>query len=85
VITDSTPNRLHWRSKAVNHERRANRHPDQKSHHEDGAHELATSPDMQPYLRLIKAGLQDQDIAPHIEEIPNCRSKSVTSGGSPRL
>src|SRR5712692_1261973 len=36
---------------------------------EDGAHELATSPDMQPYLRLIKAGLQNQDIAPHLEEI----------------
>ena len=27
---------------------------------EDGAHELATSPDMQPYLRLIKAGLQNR-------------------------
>jgi hypothetical protein len=36
---------------------------------EDGAHELATSPDMQPYLRLIKAGLQDRDTAPHLEEI----------------
>src|SRR6202167_2672885 len=36
---------------------------------EDGAHELATSPDMQPYLRLIKAGLQDQDITPQMEEI----------------
>jgi len=24
---------------------------------EDGAHELAISPDMQPYLRLMKAGL----------------------------
>jgi hypothetical protein len=36
---------------------------------EDGAHELATSPDMQPYLQLIKAGLQDQDTTPHMEEI----------------
>jgi hypothetical protein len=36
---------------------------------EDGAHELATSPDMQPYLRLIKAGLQDRDTTPHMEEI----------------
>jgi hypothetical protein len=36
---------------------------------EDGAHELATSPDMQPYLRLIKAGLQDRDTNPHLEEI----------------
>src|SRR3984885_12556983 len=38
-------------------------------HQEDEAHELATSPEMQPYLRLIKAGMQDQDIAPHMEEI----------------
>jgi hypothetical protein len=36
---------------------------------EDGAHELATSPDMQPYLRLMKAGLQDHDTAPIVEEI----------------
>ena len=36
---------------------------------EDGAHELATSPNMQPYLRLIKAGLQDQDTTAHIQEI----------------
>lgn len=36
---------------------------------EDGAHELATSPDMQPYLRLIKAGLQDRDTTSQIEEI----------------
>jgi hypothetical protein len=36
---------------------------------EDGAHELATAPDMQPYLRLIKAGLQDRDTTPHLEEI----------------
>lgn len=36
---------------------------------EDGAHELAPSPDMQPYLRLIKAGMQDRDTTPHLEEI----------------
>ena len=36
---------------------------------EDGAHELATSPDMQPYLRLMKAGLQDHDTTPMVEEI----------------
>jgi hypothetical protein len=36
---------------------------------EDGAHELATSPDMEPYLRLIMAGMQDHDTAPLIEEI----------------
>jgi hypothetical protein len=36
---------------------------------EDGAHELATSPEMQPYLRFIKAGLQDQDTTRQVEEI----------------
>lgn len=36
---------------------------------EDGAHELATSPDMQPYLRLITAGLQNQGITSYMEEI----------------
>ena len=36
---------------------------------EDGAHELATSPDMQPYIRLMMAGMQDQDTTPHVEEI----------------
>lgn len=36
---------------------------------EEGAHDLATSPAMQPYLRYIKAGLQDQDTTAHIEEI----------------
>jgi hypothetical protein len=36
---------------------------------EDGAHELATSPDMQPYLRLLTAGLQNKDTTPYLEEI----------------
>src|ERR1039458_2644186 len=36
---------------------------------EDGAHELATSQTMQPYLRLLKAGLQNKDTTPHVEEI----------------
>jgi hypothetical protein len=36
---------------------------------EDGAHELATSETMQPYLRLLKAGLQNEDTTPHVEEI----------------
>ena len=35
----------------------------------DGAHELATSEAMQPYLRLLKAGLQGKDPTPHVEEI----------------
>jgi len=36
---------------------------------EDGVDELATSENMQSYLRLIKAGLQNKDMASHIEEI----------------
>src|SRR6202162_6127839 len=36
---------------------------------EDGAHELATSETMQPYLRLLMAEMQDHDITPHVEEI----------------
>ena len=36
---------------------------------ENRAHELATSPDMEPYLRLIKAGLQNHDTTPNMEEI----------------
>jgi hypothetical protein len=36
---------------------------------EDGAHELATSENMQPYLRLLKAGLQNKDTTPQIGEI----------------
>jgi hypothetical protein len=47
---------------------------------EEGAHELATSPDMEPYLRLIMAGMQDHDTAPLMEEILNCRLRSDTPG-----
>jgi hypothetical protein len=36
---------------------------------EDGAHELATSPDMQPYLQLIMAEMQGKDPAPHLSAI----------------
>jgi hypothetical protein len=36
---------------------------------EDGASELATSPDMQPYIRLALARLQKMDIATNVEEI----------------
>src|ERR1700686_1404874 len=36
---------------------------------EDGAHELATSTDMQPYLRLMMAGRQDKDTTSQVEEI----------------
>ncbi|HXP88713.1 MAG TPA: GNAT family protein, partial [Bryobacteraceae bacterium] len=53
---------------------------------EDGAHELATSPDMQPYLRLIKAGLQDQDTTSHMEEMypsHEHRQRAAKGAGKP--
>jgi hypothetical protein len=36
---------------------------------EDGAHELATSPEMQPYLQLMIAEMQGKDTAPHVAAI----------------
>jgi hypothetical protein len=38
-------------------------------HQEEGAHELATSPDMQPYLEFIKAVMQDHDPSAELEAI----------------
>lgn len=38
-------------------------------HQEDGAHELASSPDMKPYLEFIKAVMQDHDPSPELEAI----------------
>src|SRR5262249_9102571 len=36
---------------------------------ESGAHELATSPEMEPYLEFIKAVMQDHDPTPQLERI----------------
>jgi hypothetical protein len=36
---------------------------------EPGAHELATSPDMEPYLEFIKAVMQDHDPSPELGAI----------------
>jgi len=36
---------------------------------EAGAHELATSPDMQPYLKMAMAAMQYSDPTPALEEI----------------
>jgi hypothetical protein len=36
---------------------------------EDGVHELATSPDMKPYLDFIKAVIQEHDLVPELETI----------------
>ncbi len=38
-------------------------------HEEDGAHELATSPDMRPYLDYIKAMIQGHDPTPELEHL----------------
>jgi hypothetical protein len=36
---------------------------------EEGAHELASSPDMEPYLNLIMAEMQGGDPTPHLEAL----------------
>ena len=43
--------------------------PIKNLHQEDGAHELATSPDMKPYLNFIKAVIQNHDPAPELDAI----------------
>jgi hypothetical protein len=43
--------------------------PTNQLHQEEGAHELATSPDMEPYLDFIKAVMQDHDPSPQLEAI----------------
>jgi hypothetical protein len=36
---------------------------------EEGASDLATSPDMQPYLQCIMAAMQGTDVQPHLEAL----------------
>ena len=43
--------------------------PTNQLRQEDGAHELATSPDMKPYLNFAKAVIQNHDLAPELEAI----------------
>jgi hypothetical protein len=43
--------------------------PTNQIRQEPGAHELATSPDMKPYLDFIKAVVQDHDPTPELEAI----------------
>src|ERR1035441_1873888 len=43
--------------------------PINQLHQEPGDHELASSPDMKPYLDFIKAVIQDHDPAPELEAI----------------
>jgi len=47
----------------------AKRIPINEVRQESGAHELATSPEMQPYLEFIKAVMQDHDPTPELERI----------------
>jgi hypothetical protein len=43
--------------------------PIRNLHQEPGAHELASSPDMEPYLQLIMAQMQGADPTPHLEAL----------------
>src|SRR5207237_10223740 len=36
---------------------------------EDGASDLASSPDMEPYLEYLMAAMQGADVTPHLEEL----------------
>ena len=38
-------------------------------HQEEGAHELASSPGMKPYLDFVKAVMQGHDLSPELEAI----------------
>jgi hypothetical protein len=50
-------------------DQRIKRIPIGKLRQEDGAHELATSPDMEPYLNYAMAVMQDADPTPELEAI----------------
>ena len=48
---------------------------------EEGAHELASSPDMKPYLAFIKAVIQDHDPSPELEAIRRLHLEKLHEGG----
>ena len=52
---------------------RIERIPINQLHQEDGAHDLATSPDMKPYVDFAKAVMQDHDPTPELETIRKLR------------
>jgi hypothetical protein len=43
--------------------------PINQLHQEDGAREMATSPDMEPYLRLMMAEMRNADPTPEVEAL----------------
>ena len=51
---------------------------------EDGASELASSPDMEPYLEYIMAAMRALTFNPTWKSFRNCHSKNGTSGESHR-
>jgi hypothetical protein len=55
--------------------------PINELHQEDGAHELASSPNMEPYINLIMAEMQESDGEANWKSSEVCHSKSVMSGG----
>jgi hypothetical protein len=50
-------------------EKNIKRIPIKELRQEEGASELASSPDMEPYLRLIMAAMQGADVQPHLEAL----------------
>jgi hypothetical protein len=65
----AVPAKLHPGATIMADDNDIHRIPIKYIHQEDGAHELATSPDMKPYLEFIKAVIQDHDPAPELETI----------------
>jgi hypothetical protein len=57
--------------------------PTNQIRQEPGAHELASSPDMKPYLEFIKAVIQDHDPSPELEAIPQLplEKRYIWTGG----
>src|SRR5436305_2012214 len=58
-----------YESTSMPEDDRIERIPINELHQEDGAHELATSEQMQPYLRLIMAEMQGADPTPELERL----------------
>jgi hypothetical protein len=51
-------------------------------HQEDGKNELATSPEMKPYLDFVKAVIQGHDTAPELQAIRRLALENDTCGVS---
>ena len=49
---------------------------------EDGAKELMSAPEMQPYLRYIEAAMLGGDVAPSLQDIAELGVRRISVGGA---